>query len=252
MKLISFEHRGRQLMGEQRGETVISQGEEIPLSEIVFLPPVVQPKKIICVGRNYAAHAAEMGKEVSERPLLFVRFATTLVGHKQPILKPAESERLDYEGELAVIIGKRARRVKAEQALEIVAGYSCFNDASARDWQAHTSQFTAGKNFDATGAFGPWMVTADEIPDPTNLSLTTRLNGEVVQQANTSHMIFPVTVLIEYVSSFCTLEPGDVIATGTPAGVGDKRTPPLYLKAGDVVEVEIDRVGLLANPIEAD
>jgi 2-keto-4-pentenoate hydratase/2-oxohepta-3-ene-1,7-dioic acid hydratase in catechol pathway len=252
MKLIGFEHRGRQLVGELRGATVVTRDEEIPLSEITYLPPVTNPRKIICVGVNYETHRIEMGRDKGEHPLLFARFATTLVGHEEPIFRPQVSERLDYEGELAVIIGQRGRHVKAERALEIVGGYSCFNDASVRDWQRHTSQFTPGKNFDATGAFGPWMVTPDEIPDPTQMVLRTRVNGVEVQRASTSDMTFPIPELIAYISTFCTLEPGDVIATGTPGGVGDKRDPPLYLKPGDRVEVEIDGIGVLSNPIEAE
>jgi 2-keto-4-pentenoate hydratase/2-oxohepta-3-ene-1,7-dioic acid hydratase in catechol pathway len=194
----------------------------------------------------------ETARDKTEHPTVFTRFATTLVGHDEPIVKPSVSDRLDYEGELAVIIGKPARHVKASRALDIIAGYACFNDASVRDWQRHTTQFTPGKNFDATGAFGPWMVTADEIPDPTNLELLTRVNGETVQHANTRDMIHSIPRLIEYISTFCTLEPGDVIATGTPGGVGDKREPPLYLRPGDVVEVEIEKIGVLRNPIEAE
>ena len=252
MKLVGFEHRGRHLIGELRGSSVVTKDEEVPLSEITYLPPIINPRKILCIGINYESHRIETGRDKAEHPVVFTRFATTLVGHEEPIVRPRVSERLDFEGELAVIIGREARHVKAERALEIVAGYACFNDASVRDWQRHTTQFTPGKNFDATGAFGPWMVTADEIPDPSQLQLSTRVNGERVQHASTSDMTFSVPELIEYISTFCTLEPGDVIATGTPGGVGDKRTPPLYLKPGDRVEVEIDKIGVLANPVEAE
>jgi 2-keto-4-pentenoate hydratase/2-oxohepta-3-ene-1,7-dioic acid hydratase in catechol pathway len=252
MKLVGFEHRGRQLVGELRDSSVVTKDEEIPLSEITYLPPITNPRKIICIGINYEAHRVETGREKSPYPVVFTRFATTLVGHEEPIVRPRASECLDYEGELAVIIGREARHVKAERALEIVAGYACFNDASVRDWQYRNSQFTPGKNFDATGAFGPWMVTADEIPDPSQLELTTRVNGERVQHAFTSDMTFSVPQLIEYISTFCTLEPGDVIATGTPGGVGHERKPPLFLKPGDRVEVEIDKIGVLSNPVEAE
>jgi 2-keto-4-pentenoate hydratase/2-oxohepta-3-ene-1,7-dioic acid hydratase in catechol pathway len=249
VRVVSFLHRGQQGSGELVGD-VIRGRSEIPLSEVVLLPPVPHPKKILCIGINYEAHRIEMGREKPLHPVVFVRFATTLVGHEQAIVKPSESDRLDWEGELAVIIRERGRKVKAERALSIVAGYSCFDDASVRDWQRHGSQFTPGKNFDATGGFGPWMVTADEIPDPSGLELSTRVNGERVQHASTADMTFSVPELIEYISTFCTLEPGDVIATGTPSGVGDQRTPPRYLKEGDRVEVEIEKIGTLANAIE--
>ena len=252
MKLIGFEHGGRQLVGELSGSEVVAQGERIPLSEIVYLPPIVSPRKILCIGINYESHRIEMGRDKGDHPVVFTRFATTLVGHGEPIVRPRVSERLDYEGELAVIIGKEARHVKADRALEIVAGYACFNDASVRDWQRHTSQFTPGKNFDATGAFGPWMVTADEIPDPSQLELSTRVNGARVQHASTSDMTFSIPQLIEYISTFCTLQPGDVIATGTPGGVGHARKPPRYLVAGDEVETSIDGIGVLRNRVVAD
>ena len=266
MRVVSFEHRGERGFGIVRGASVfahdgeldpsaldrIAGGTELPLGEIAFLPPIPSPRKILCIGINYEAHRIEMGREKPEHPVVFVRFATTLVGHERAIVKPRVSERLDFEGELAVVIGRRARNVKAERALEIVAGYSCFDDASVRDWQRHGSQFTPGKNFDATGGFGPWLVTTDEIPDPSRLLLSTRVNGERVQHAPTSDMTFPVPELIEYISTFCTLEPGDVIATGTPGGVGDQRTPALYLKPGDRVEVEVDAIGILSNPIASE
>jgi 2-keto-4-pentenoate hydratase/2-oxohepta-3-ene-1,7-dioic acid hydratase in catechol pathway len=182
---------------------------------------------------------------------VFVRFADTQMGHEQPGWVPGVSRQVDYEGELAVVIGKPGRFIAPENALEHVAGYSCYNDISVRDWQQHTTQFTPGKNFPHTGAFGPWLVTADELPDPAGLELTTRLNGTVMQHAYTRDLIFPVHELIAYCSGFTALGTGDVIVTGTPGGVGFRRNPPVFLKAGDVVEVEISSVGLLRTPIEA-
>jgi 2-keto-4-pentenoate hydratase/2-oxohepta-3-ene-1,7-dioic acid hydratase in catechol pathway len=225
------------------------EGPLIRADEVTLLPPIPQPRKILCAGVNYDAHRRETGRDPSEHPTLFVRFATSLVGAGEPIVRPRVSDRFDYEGELAVVIGRRCRNVSAASALDVIAGYACFNDGSVRDWQRHTSQFTAGKNFDRSGAFGPHLVTRDEIADPTRLSLETRLGGEVVQSASTHDMIFSVAELIAYVTSFVTLEPGDVIATGTPGGVGDKRTPPLYMRPGDRVEVSIEGVGVLTNDV---
>ena len=205
--------------------------------------------KLLCVGINYMPHIKEMGRERPERPVLFVRFGDSIVGHGQPLLKPRESEQFDYEGELAVVIGKRARRVSRERALDYVAGYSCFNDGSVRDYQRHSPQFTPGKNFHASGAFGPWLVTADEIPDPRKLTLTTRLNGAVMQHESVGELCFDVPQLIEYCSTWTQLEPGDVIVTGTPGGVGAGRKPPVWMKPGDTVEVEISGIGTLRNPV---
>lgn len=219
------------------------------LEAIRLLPPVPEPRRIICVGLNYDAHRAETGRERKAHPTLFARWPSSLVGHRAPIVKPRESSRFDFEGELAVVIGRRGRRIPAERALEHVAGYACFHDGSVRDYQQHTTQFTAGKNFDASGGFGPWLVTADEIPSPAELELTTRLNGQVVQRGHTRDLVFDVPCLIEYISTFTTLDPGDVIATGTPSGVGDKRSPPLYLMPGDDLEVEISKVGLLTHTV---
>lgn len=222
---------------------------DFALDEVRFLPPIRDPRRIVCVGVNYDAHRVETGRAKVDHPTLFVRWPSSLVGHREPMVRPAASVRFDYEGELAVIIGARGRHVPAERALEHVAGYACFNDGSVRDFQRHTSQFTPGKNFDRSGSFGPWMVTADAIPEPAALTLRTRLNGEVVQEASTSDLVFDVPALIAYVSTFTTLEPGDVIATGTPSGVGDRRSPPRYLEPGDVVEVEISGIGALRNPV---
>ena len=224
----------------------------IPLAEIEFLPVIPNPSKIICIGLNYEDHRVETGRSPKDHPTIFTRFADTQTGHRQPVWLAPESSEADYEGELAVVIGKWARRVPKESALDCVAGYSCFNDVSIRDWQRHTSQFIPGKNFPKTGPFGPWLVTKDEIPNPNALSLTTRLNGNVVQQASTSQMIFSVPDLIAYITSFTALGPGDVIVTGTPSGVGFARKPPLFLKPGDTVEVEISGIGTLRNPVIAE
>lgn len=226
--------------------------DEWALEEVTLLPPIPEPKKILCVGVNYVAHREEMGRQEFAHPTLFARFDSTLVGHEQPILKPSVSEELDYEGELAVVIGKRGRHLQVGEAMKHVAGYACFNDATVRDFQRHSSQFTAGKNFPSTGGFGPWIVTADELGEHAELSLSTRVNGQEVQRTTTDLLIFGVPQLLAYISSFTELVPGDVISTGTPAGVGAKRTPPLFLKPGDVVEVEVSRVGVLRNTVVAE
>jgi 2-keto-4-pentenoate hydratase/2-oxohepta-3-ene-1,7-dioic acid hydratase in catechol pathway len=220
----------------------------LALDTVTLVPPLASPR-IFCIGVNYRDHRDEMGHDDVPHPTVFVRFATSLVGHGASMVRPAASERLDYEGELAVVIGRRGRRIAAADALSHVAGYSCFDDGSVRDYQRHTSQFTAGKNFDRSGAFGPWMVTADELGDPSGLAIETRVNGEVRQRSNTGLLINDVPAIIEYLSSFTALLPGDVIATGTPGGVGAARTPPVFLAPGDVVEVEIEGVGLLRNDI---
>ena len=224
----------------------------LKLGELEFLPPIPNPGKILCIGLNYEDHRVETGRSKTEHPTIFTRFADTQVGHLQPAWVPTASAEADYEGELAVIIGRAGRRIAASQALTHVAGYSCYDDISIRDWQRHTSQYIPGKNFPRTGGFGPWIVTADEIADPGNLDVTTRLNGSVVQHASTAQMIFPVPELIAYISSFTPLSSGDVIITGTPGGVGFKRQPPLFLRAGDTVEVEISNVGMLRNPLIAE
>lgn len=219
------------------------------LADITFLPPIPEPKRIICVGINYDAHRVETGRKPTEHPTLFIRWPSSLTGHRQPIWRPRVSSRFDFEGELAVVIGRAGRRVPRARALEHVAGYACFNDGSVRDFQRHTSQFTPGKNFARSGGFGPWLVTADEVLDPAGLELTTRVNGQVVQHAPTADLVFDVPSLIEYITTFTPLEPGDVIATGTPSGVGDKREPPLYLSAGDALEVEISAIGTLIHRV---
>lgn len=222
---------------------------DLRLADLTLLPPITDPAKIVCVGVNYDEHRKETGRDPSAHPVLFTRWADTQVGHGQAMVKPRNSERFDYEGELALIIGRECRHASEADALSFIAGYSCYHDGSVRDWQRHTHQFTPGKNFPATGGFGPWMVTADEIPDPQKLHLTTRLNGQVVQDTPTDLMIFDVKSLIVYISGFTTLRPGDVVITGTPGGVGDKRNPPLYMKGGDIAEVEIRGIGILRNPI---
>lgn len=225
---------------------------DMALEGLRLAPVIPDPDKIICVGLNYRDHVAETGRTVTEKPALFARFAGSQVGHGQPMIRPRVSERFDYEGELAVIIGTGGRHIAAADALRHVGGYACYNEGSVRDWQLHTSQFLAGKTFAGTGAFGPWMVTADESPDPAALTLETRVNGQVVQHTTTDLMITPVPQLIEYISTVLPLLPGDVIVSGTPGGVGAKRNPPLWLKPGDVTEVEISGIGVLRNPVEAE
>lgn len=223
---------------------------DLPYDGTTLLPVIPNPGKIVCVGVNYDEHRREMGREPPGHPTIFVRFPESQVAHNQPLLKPAESDKLDYEAELAVIIGKRGYKLSEDKAFDIVAGYSCYNDGSVRDWQTHTGQFTPGKNFNATGGFGPWMVTADEIPDAQKLAIQSRLNGQVMQSSNTELMTFNIRKIIKYVTTFTPLEPGDVIATGTPGGVGTKRNPPVYMKDGDIIEIEIEKVGLLRNPVK--
>ncbi|CCD84457.1 putative bifunctional enzyme with isomerase/decarboxylase activity [Includes:5-carboxymethyl-2-hydroxymuconate delta-isomerase/ 5-oxopent-3-ene-1,2,5-tricarboxylate decarboxylase] [Bradyrhizobium sp. ORS 285] len=219
------------------------------LSAITFLPVIPNPDKILCIGLNYETHRKETGRSEVENPTVFGRFANSQTGHLSNIIRPRVSTDLDFEGELAIVIGKPGRYIPRSEAFQHIAGYACYNEGSVRDFQRHTHQFTPGKNFPDTGAFGPWLVTSDEIDDLGPLKLQTRLNGEVVQEATISQMIFDIPRQIEYCSSFTRLEPGDVIATGTPGGVGSRRTPPLWMKPGDVVEVEIDKIGLLRNGI---
>ena len=227
-------------------------GPDFSLAEISYLPVIPNPEKIFCVGLNYQEHKKETGRPDVENPTIFTRFSNTQTGHLQPLLKPKFSERFDYEGELAITIGKGGRNISEKNALEHVAGYSCYNDGSVRDWQRHTSQFTPGKNFPATGPFGPFLVTKDDIGDYTKLPIETRLNGKVMQKAKLSDLIFPIPKLINYISTFTPLAVGDVIVTGTPGGVGDRRDPPVYMKPGDVVEVDIGKVGILMNFISED
>ena len=225
-------------------------GTEVDTSKIEYLPPFANPEKIICVGLNYKDHAKESGFQTPVYPALFGRFASSLIGHNQPILRPRVSDLLDYEGELVAIIGKAGRDISMESALDHVAGYSIFNDASVRDYQFKSAQWTIGKNFDDTGAFGPYFVTADELPaGAKGLHIETRLNGKVMQTASTSDLIFDVATLVSLLSECMALKPGDVIVTGTPSGVGFARDPKVLMKPGDVCEVEIEGVGLLSNPV---
>lgn len=220
-----------------------------PLSNIEWLPVIPNPDKILCVGLNYEMHRKETGRAEVDNPTIFTRFANSQTGHLANIIRPRVSHDLDFEGELAIIIGKAGRYISRADAWSHIAGYACYNDGSVRDFQRHTHQFTPGKNFPDTGVFGPWMMTPDELGELGPLRIQTRVNGQVVQDATFEQMIFDIPRIIEYCSSFTRLEPGDVIATGTPGGVGAKRTPPLWLKPGDTVEVEIDHLGTLRNGV---
>jgi 2-keto-4-pentenoate hydratase/2-oxohepta-3-ene-1,7-dioic acid hydratase in catechol pathway len=233
-------------------QKLVVEKPDLALAELTWLPVIPNPGKILCVGLNYQEHVAEAGRENTEQPAFFIRVAESQVGHQQRLLRPKESTHLDFEAEIAVIIGKAGRRIPQTEAWDYVAGYSCYNDGSVRDWQRHTVQWTAGKNFAQTGAFGPWMVTADEIPPNTRLTLSCRLNGERMQHATTDQMIFKIPKLIEYCSTWTSLSPGDVLVTGTPGGVGSRRNPPIWMKAGDRVEIEIDKIGVLENTIADD
>jgi 2-keto-4-pentenoate hydratase/2-oxohepta-3-ene-1,7-dioic acid hydratase in catechol pathway len=239
-----------------RDKLTANLNADAKLADIAYLPVIPRPEKIVCAVRNYMDHhqevlAAGMQRELSEQPPIFLRVWRSQTPHLGAIVRPNVSESLDWEGELAVIIGKSGRNIDESQAWEHIAGYSCYNDASVREWQFHAKQIASGKNFESTGAFGPWMVTADEIAPGRELKLETRLNGAVVQSSHTGHMIFSIPRLIAYASTIFTLVPGDVIITGTPAGVGWSKKPPQFMKPGDVVEVEIEAIGLLRNPIVA-
>ena len=279
MKLVSFRYAGRESYGVVLNERIYDAGEQlgdryptlrdalagdylhlfteairgqegIALNEVELLPPIPNPARILAIGVNYRAHAAETGAQRNaEFPSVFLRLPSSVVAHDEAIVRPHVSVELDFEGELAVVIGRPGRYIRREDALAHVAGYSCFNDASIRDWQRHNPGPTPGKNFYRCGSFGPWLVTSDEIPDPAALSLETRLNGEQVQQTPTSLMVHDIPRIIEYCSGFTPLEPGDVIATGTPSGVGHSRVPQLWMKPGDVVEVTISGIGTLRNSI---
>jgi 2-keto-4-pentenoate hydratase/2-oxohepta-3-ene-1,7-dioic acid hydratase in catechol pathway len=217
------------------------------LPDVRFLPAIPDPGKILCAGINYRSHAAETGRDIPTAPSMFVRFTDTLVGHEGDMVRPSVSECFDFEGELAIVIGRAGRHIKPEQALAHVAGYTCFVDGSVRDYQKIS--VTSGKNFPATGPLGPWIVTTDEIPDPARLTLVTRLNGQEVQRSATDLLIHSVPAIIAFCSEFTALSPGDVIATGTPEGVGHRRNPPLWMKAGDVLEVDISGIGTLRTRI---
>lgn len=283
MKLLSYIHQGRESWGAVAGDGVVNlsrlmpqyptladyiassaylqaaqhaagQEAEARLSDITFLPVIPRPEKIVCAVRNYMDHhqeviAAGMQRELSEEPPIFLRVWRSQVAHGEPVVRPRVSDSLDWEGELAVIIGKPGRDIPEDRAWDHVAGYSIYNDVSVREWQFHAKQIASGKNFEGTGPFGPWMVTADEIAPGEQLRLVTRLNGETMQESHTGHLIFSIPKLIAYASTIFTLVPGDVIATGTPAGVGWSRKPPRFMKAGDVIEVEIEKIGVLRNPV---
>lgn len=282
MKLVSFRHGGRTSFGRLVGDKVIDCGplfdgryasvrdllergglgavaeetEDRPadfgLDEIELLPPVPDPGKILCAGVNYRTHREETSHRPADRPTVFPRYADSQIGHRQPLIRPRETERFDYEGELAVVIGKPGRRIPVQDAFDHVAGYSCYNDGSVRDWQRHTQQWVPGKTFPGTGGFGPALVTRDEISDLAALTLTTRVNGEVRQSASLADLIFDIPALIAYMSTFTPLAPGDVIVTGTPGGVGLFREPPVFLQPGDTVEVDIDSIGLLVNTVASE
>lgn len=219
------------------------------LSDLELLPPIPDPGRILCIGRNYRADTLRAGLPIPDYPILFSRFADSQVGHGQPLAYPTVSQQYDWEGELAFVVGKSGRHIPPERAFDHVAGYACYNDGSVRDYQRHTSQDLPGKNFWRSGAFGPWLVTQDEIADPTDLIVTSRVNGELMQSGEVADFIFPIPTLVAYLSGIFPLEPGDVIATGTPLGCGTTRDPKLWLKPGDLVEVDIAGIGTLANRV---
>jgi 2-keto-4-pentenoate hydratase/2-oxohepta-3-ene-1,7-dioic acid hydratase in catechol pathway len=230
-------------------ERAARPGPAIPAAQVRWLQPITDPDKILCVGLNYYEHAKEAKMAVPEHPSLFVRFPAAQVGHEQPVVRPRASGKFDYEAELAVVVGKAGRHIDEARAFDYVAGYSCFAENSVRDWQTHSRQATPGKNFERSGAFGPWLVTPDEAGPVEAMEVIGRLNGQVLQRDRAANMIFSVPQIIAYISTFATLLPGDVIVTGTPAGVGFTRKPPLYMVPGDVFEVEITGVGVLSNPV---
>ncbi|OSP54878.1 fumarylacetoacetate hydrolase family protein [Pseudoruegeria sp. SK021] len=274
MRYISFEYDGRRSWGCVEGDQVVDLGGEdgapedlkraiaagqlggaprgrrIPRADVRLLPVIPNPAKILCVGHNYESHRVETGRDKTQHPSIFTRFADTLIGADDPIICPAVSTELDFEAELAVVIGKGGRRISEAEAMDHVAGVACFNDASVRDWQWHTRQFIPGKNFPGTAPFGPELVTLDEIGALDQVRVESVLNGTVMQSATLDHMLFPIPVIIAYISAFTPLSPGDVIATGTPGGVGAKRSPPVWMKAGDRIEVRISGVGALSSLIQ--
>ncbi len=239
-----------QNMTAAAAEALAKHPATLKFADLELLPVIPNPDKILCVGLNYQDHVAETGRALTEMPAIFVRMPASQVAHGQAIMRPPESFRLDYEGEIAIVISEGGRRIQEADAWKHIAGYSCYNDGSIRDWQNHTTQWTAGKNYWRTGGFGPWLVTADEIAPNQKMTLTTKLNGVELQRATTDMMIHSIPRQIAYISSFIPLLPGDVIVTGTPGGVGNKRTPQLYMTAGDVVEIEVDAVGILRNSVK--
>ena len=238
------------LLARTSDATLLADSDaDFGFDDVTYLPVVPEPKRILCVGLNYKSHLLETGREPPAWPMIFTRFASSQVGHRQPMLRPRVSKQFDFEGELAVIIGQPCRHVPVDSAMSVIAGYSAYNDGSVRDWQKHTSQFGPGKNFPSTGGFGPHLVTPDEIADIRETALVTRLNSQEVQRAVVDDLVFSIPQLIHYCSTFTPLAPGDVIVTGTTGGVGSARKPPLWLEPGDVVEVEISGIGTLVNPI---
>jgi 2-keto-4-pentenoate hydratase/2-oxohepta-3-ene-1,7-dioic acid hydratase in catechol pathway len=241
--------RGRPALAD--AVRTLSRGGVVDLTKVRLLPPLSAPGKIICVGLNYVDHSLESGFVVPAYPTIFARFSSSLIASGAPIIRPSLSSQLDYEGELVAVVGKSGRHIAEHDALDHVLGYSLFNDASIRDYQTKSPQWTVGKNFDGTGAFGPMLVTEDELPPgAAGLQIQTRLNGQIVQNASTSDMVFSVARLISILSEAMTLEAGDIIVTGTPAGVGVARKPQLFMKHGDICEVEIEKIGILTNRIE--
>jgi 2-keto-4-pentenoate hydratase/2-oxohepta-3-ene-1,7-dioic acid hydratase in catechol pathway len=275
MKLASYIANGKPAYGAVTGDGVVTLSGRLPLAtlrdalaanaldamrravdgakpdrrlaDITFLPAIPNPDKILCAGINYHSHAAETGRDIPKAPSMFVRVTDSLVGHEGEMIRPTVSDNFDFEGELAIVIGRAGRHIKPERALEHVAGYTCFVDGSVRDYQKIS--VTSGKNFPGTGPLGPWIVTTDEIPDPARLTLVTRLNGTEVQRSGTDMLIHSIPAIIEFCSVFTPLSPGDIIATGTPDGIGAKQNPPVWMKAGDVLEIEISSIGTLRNKI---
>lgn len=237
---------------QEAASVASSQAATLVYSDLELLPVIPNPGKIICVGLNYGEHVRETGRDITEQPTLFLRVAESQVAHGQAIVMPPESSKLDYEGEIAIVIGQGGRRIAEADAWKHIAGYACYNDGSIRDWQTATPQWTAGKNFWRTGGFGPWMVTRDEIADAQVMTLVTRLNGQEMQRTTTDKLIHSIPRQIAHISAFTPLEAGDVIVTGTPGGVGAKRNPPVWMKPGDVVEIEVDAIGVLRNGIRAE
>ncbi|WP_407495719.1 fumarylacetoacetate hydrolase family protein [Pseudooceanicola sp. MF1-13] len=226
-----------------------ASGETLAVSDVTMLPTIPNADKIICIGLNYLGHIKETGRDRPEYPSMFTRYGSSIVGHDQPLVRPTVSDKFDFEGEFTVIIGKPGRHIPKDKAYEHVAGYTCFNDGSIRDYQRHTTQFWGGKNFWRSGSMGPWMVTSDELGDPTKPRMVTRLNGEVMQDTSVGDLAFDIPDLIAYISTIIDLAPGDIIATGTPSGVGNFRDPKVFMKPGDTIEVEIEGIGTLTNSI---
>jgi 2-keto-4-pentenoate hydratase/2-oxohepta-3-ene-1,7-dioic acid hydratase in catechol pathway len=239
--------------GWEQVAAALARATPLPQTPTVILPPILRPSKILCVGLNYADHARETDQEIPSEPLIFNKLPTAICGQAAEIVLPRCSQRVDYEAELVVVIGRGGRDISQSSALQHVAGYCCGNDVSARDWQKEKpgGQWLLGKSFDTFGPVGPHLVTADELTEPNNLEIVCRLNGKTMQRSHTGQLIFPIEYLISYVSQVCTLQPGDLLFTGTPPGVGVARNPPVFLKSGDRVEVEIEQIGVLGNPVRA-